>query len=360
MYASNNQILSYENLPSNMLVSQPQNIVSSYGMNNIRVDNKRMFSNEIVRECYNTHENLIQSEKEWGIEATSNILMTDPEVDGRWPNMVLFILHGCKLLSTGKLSFIYNFELDDAIRQRNIAKLTNLLKLEPADIWQEKTKNELLTLVEQEELTKTRNKEMIVVMNVVAEGKNMKAPYMDNFIVPCESSTKKHSTDNTVYTSCYRGVCVDEANKKRTNNIMSCNLGVCERITVMDEIDMPDMSPEIIMVQIPNYTHRNVETERLSVHQDLSQSNINTPKLISVDVNSVNTDKFSENELRCYDFNILIDALSLGEKIGGETRVVDPITNEIFPLDISDVLREKFQKEIKMYKFFINYINNLR
>lgn len=286
----------------------------------ISIDPRQIFIQEIVKECYDTHEILTNKEIEWAVQKTSLELLKDPESNGRWPLLVLFILHSCKNLQTGKLSFIYNFELDDAIKMRNEERLSKLLNLEPILRWQEKTKNDELDSDEQSELTEMRNKEMIVVMNVVAEGRNMKAPYIQKFLTNCCNDNKITKGDTSVYTSCYKGVCIQERNQKRHQRVLKeCKGDICERIDMKnhDEIIAPDLSPEVIMIQIP-------------------QEN-----------------SFYENELRCYDFNVILEALT-------QNPVIDPITKEELSSEIVDVLIDRYSKEIKMYKFYLNYLNNYR
>jgi len=302
-----------------VVVPQPVRVTGRIIRTNVVIDGKKTFSDEILKECYETHNELTKNDIEWAVRESSKVIVEDPEANGRWPDMVLYVLHMCKSLETGKLSFVYNFEIDDAIKRRDEAKLRRLIKINPNDIWQEKTKNDLLTQVEQAQLTEKRDKEMIVVMNVIAQGKNMRAPYMKKFITPCMQTVTKTPNNNTVYTDCYKGVCIEEANQSRRNKIMNnCNFDVCDRIdTTIVNVSSPDMSPDVIMVQIPT------------------------------------NDAFLKSETRCYEFNVILEALT-------ETIVYDPVTKDRIPDDIAEVLKDRYETEIKMYKFYMNYINNIR
>lgn len=284
----------------------------------VSIDSNQIFIQEITRECYETHDNLTKSEIEWAIKYTSIELLKDPEINGRWPLLVLFILHSCKNLTTGKLSLIYNFELDDAIKQRDSRRLSKLLNLDPFDRWQEKTRNTELTDKEQSELTKIRDKEMIIIINVVAEGRNMRAPYIQKFLISSPSCLINNNDNTTVYSSCYKGVCIQEMNQKRNEKIITkCKGDVCERIDeneFFNNLVSDDLNPEIIMINVSSPTN------------------------------------FVEKELRCYKYDSIIESLTYDE-------VMDPITKEKLSNDIVDMLKNKYKVDIKIYKFYLNYLN---
>lgn len=253
----------------------------------ITVDSKDMFCKQIVEECYSTHDNLTSKEQEWGIINTCQYLLTDSEIEGQWPKLVLFILHTCKLTKTGKYSFIYNFELDNSIKQRNINKLYQLLNLSQEDRWKEKINNDLLSANEKNKLSIIRNKEMTAILNLVSEGRTMEFPYLSGFMTPCNNNL-----NTTLFSDCYKGICIEEI-------------------------------------------HEHVDTE---------------PTVLMIPFNKKSLNGNIIKEIRCYDFDILMEALS-------SDNVSDPFTNEIFTPELERMLKNRYDIEIKLYKAFLRYLD---
>ena len=298
----------------------------------INTDWYSLFSNQILKEIYNTHGNLNRADIEWAYMNSSNIVIIDPEINNNWPDLVLLILHGCKELNTGKLSFIYNFELDDAIKRRDFNKLQRLIKLPSNQLWLEKVNNTELSNDQQNELTSIRDTEMLAVMSVVNQGRNLKPPYINNFITVCNEDTiSKNNT--TIYSNCYKGVCIEQANTNKTKTLINnCKDGICNN---------PNINNGILDQNINN--RYNIDKNNVYV----------SPDVIMVNVPVVAEINYLEVETRCYEFEVMLEMVSI------ESDVIDPYRKDKIPNDIVDILRDKYNKEIKLYRYFKQYRDNL-
>nr|QBK90120.1 MAG: uncharacterized protein LCPAC102_00300 [Pithovirus LCPAC102] len=290
----------------------------------IYINDKRVFYNEIIRECYESHNiELSNDDIEWATNITTDYILDDYNLDTGYSNkLILFILYGFKQLQTGKLAFIYNYELDDSIKNKDTNKLKILLNIPATDRWQEVTKNSSLNTNELNELYQIRNIEMITLINVISEGKNLTGPiYITNnpkslldmdihknirretqlggFIKACDRDNKIYEYNNiTLYESCLEGVCIEQ-----NNNIKNTMLN-------------------------------------------------NKTSIIIMPIDTKNNNSFSGGEIQCYQYNTLIYILSVDNTINSDNKI--KLNN-----NIKNILSHRYATDIKIYKYYIKYKNTL-
>ena len=281
----------------------------------VTVETKGKLCLDIVKECYETHENLSENDIEWAVAITCNVLLSPYNLDVPWISMQLFILYVCKNIYVASLSYIYNMEIDDAILNRNESKLINLLNLNENDRWQEVTKNGDLTTLERNNLNERTSMEKMAILNLLSEATSeplyitndpktlldiekddMQTNYFSGLLKPCDINKRNIRINNnyTLYETCLEGICI-EKNKN---------------------IDLPD-------------------------------------KTLIIEDNDRKSSVFSAGEKRCYSRDELLKSLSI-------EPTVDPRTNGPYSTDIERKLRERYDTEIKIYKFYLSYMEKTR
>lgn len=270
----------------------------------ISIDNKRIFCRDIIIESYETHDQLNIDDINWAAPITCEELLKGYQLNMPWDSLIYFLLYATKILMTGSSAYIYNFELDDAIKSRNINKLLSLINLPIVDRWQEVTKNNSLTEAERESLRQKSYLETVALTNLVTIGQNTPTyihtdrrsmMYQNNL-----SESKRYLTDHsrvcdttpihkaglTIYESCLEGVCVEY--NRLTN----------QKVSLQNDI-----------VLLP-----------------------------------------TKSSFNCYEKEVLFKALII-------EPTVDPITNQPFPLEVERELRDRYALELKLYKFYLGYLN---
>lgn len=273
----------------------------------ISIDNKRIFCRDIITELYETHDQLTIEDINWAIPITCEELLKTYQLNSTWDSLIYFLLYATKILLTGSSAYIYNYELDDAIKLRNVNKLLSLINLPIVDRWQEVTKNISLIETEREKLMQQNYLETVALTNLVSIGQNTPTYiYSDRrSIMPQNnlSESKRYLTDHpkicnvapihrnglTIYQSCLEGVCIEY------NKLTNQNVSLQNNIVLFPE-----------------------------------KSNIN-----------------------CYEKDVLFKAL-LTEP------TVDPITKQPFSLEIEKELRNQYNTELKLYKFYLDYLQITR
>ena len=282
----------------------------------VTVETKQKICLDIVKECYETHESLNMNDIEWATAITCNILLDQYRLDEPWISMQLFILYVCKSIYVGSLSYIYNTEIDDAILNRNERKLSNLINLDEIDRWQEVTKNADLTRIERNVINERINMEKMAILNMLSEIKNSREPLYITNDPKSVMNIEKEEVEMNFLSGLLKPCDVNKRNVKINNYTLyeTCLEGIC--IEKNRNIELPDRT--IIMD----------DTERKS---------------------SV----FSAGEKRCYTRDELLKSLSI-------EPTVDPRTNGPYSTEIERKLRERYATEIKIYKFYLSYMENTR
>lgn len=125
------------------------------------------------------------------------------------------------------MAYIYNYELDDAIKKGNINKLLGLINIPIIDRWQEVTKNNSLTEEETQRLMQKNYLERIALTNLVTIGQNTPTyihsdrrsmiyqnnlsenrRYLTKFSRICDI-TPDHRAGMTIYETCLKEVCIE-------------------------------------------------------------------------------------------------------------------------------------------------------
>ena len=293
----------FENFDNENIIMPPK---SSFRVGNtvITVDSKYMFCRAIISECLLTYD-LSDMDYAWGIDNIVPIVMDDPSIEYRWDKLLLFILHGCRQVRVGLLSFVYRYEIKNAIKTKSIDKLVKLLNLIESERWPEKTYNDRLTNAEINNLDIMKNKEVAALSNLISEGRTMNPPYLDGFIV-CSTDPLATTNNNNLFTQCYNNICFKDTSDLPSNDNM---------VNVM-------------------------EVGRMN-----GERTDEVPTCIFLDDTSQNTDNI--NNTRCYSLEDILELLT---------------TNNIGELDIFKTeekelqLRSYLYTEIKLYHGYLNYI----
>mgnify|MGYP001417504521 CR=1 FL=1 len=277
----------------------------------ISIDNKRIFCRDIITELYETHDQLTLEDINWAIPITCEELLKGYQLNTAWDSLIYFLLYATKTLMTGSSAYIYNYELDDAITSKNINKLLILINLPIIDRWQEVTKSMSLTEEERQQLMQKSYLERVALINLVTIGQNTPTyihtdrrsmMYQNNF-----SESKRYLTDHSRV--CDTSPITSPIHKAGMTIYESCLEGVC-------------------------IEYNRLTNQKISLQNDIvllpNKSNFN-----------------------CYERDVLFKALLV-------EPTVDPITKQPFPLEVEKELRDRYKVELKLYKFYLDYLRKTR
>nr|QBK89886.1 MAG: uncharacterized protein LCPAC101_01690 [Pithovirus LCPAC101] len=312
----------------------------------ITIDSKYMFCRSILSECLSTYD-LDDIDYIWGIDNIIPLIMEDPNIDKSWgvpsrntpliasmelpwPKLLLFILHGCRQLNVGLLSFVYRYEIKNAIKNKDLYQLDILLNLAENDRWPEKVHNILLTDAEINKLDIMKNKEVAALSNLISEGRTMNPPYLDGFVVcPTDPLTTQN---NNLFSQCYNDICF----KSTSASEISSNTVSNDTIVVARD-DMEGSDNVMLDTNIFTFNNNNITDE---------SSFGSTPTCMFFG----NTCQNEENNTRCYSLEEILEILSTNNY---SSQII------FGTKDQESQLRLCLSTEIKLYQGYLDYMRLL-
>lgn len=217
-----------------------------------------------------------------------------------------FLLHSYKFSNTGRFTLTFNYNLDIYIKIRNKEKIELLANMSENDAFIELYDNPLLTEIEKITISNIYRREYLSILNTIEYAIATDIPL--NSIFPSNLNNLNNININdfinnenkSLYSKCYDGICYYELEK---NGNIDDIIGGCE---------------------IPMLTY-----------------------ISDIDIQDNNT----LNKVYCFDLMELIEMIANNYKI-------NKFTNKIFNPRVYDMIKQKYNKEINMYKKYLSIVSS--
>ena len=254
-----------------------------------------IFCQRLLTEVLSTHEALNDEDIVFAVDLGCQAQgLTNIQILGN------FVTHSCQLTNTGRFSLSFNYALDQAIKSRNGDRFIALATSPSQNIWLEVYDNAELTSDERKIILDMYNRELVVFLNILEQG----STEAGSLVLPCDRIKECHPTDinnqgkTCLYSNCYRDVCLAESK--------------VFQIPESGRLALPDQSDQIPgTVMVP----------------DIREGFLRV--------------------VHCFDFITLIRSLST-------VPIINPITEKPFSPEGLRLLLSRYEKEIKMYRRYLN------
>lgn len=293
----------------------------------IVISNRMIICTKVMKESYSTHPNLELDEISAATLISCQEIMKDYVNDDEFVKRLSELaVHISKLTTTGKFTLIFNTELDSAIK--NLFEeyplgdssydldpdlvLRALIRSPEDRYWIEVNNNPNLSLNDIELIKKTRDQELLSMINAVSEAMNMNLLDLNNETIMgnvCDNKVSSKSANPS-------------AKSAHSNLYSKCSNDVCIR-TERKSGDIFDMTSQ----QIP------------------STVIIPTPSNYLGEGHKITTSQ-------CLDLMTLIWGLAMHPPI-------NPMTGERFNEHVENSLIGRYNKEIRMYKRYLEFYNDI-
>jgi hypothetical protein len=108
-------------------------------------------------------------------------------------NHIEFIVHLSKNLNIGKLSLIFNYNIDEHIKNNTLSDF--LKNITDNDIWQEVYNNNILSISDKNELYNLKNYDILIFKNIFENSITFKYPYNKYILLGNDSYYKLYEND---------------------------------------------------------------------------------------------------------------------------------------------------------------------
>ena len=255
------------------------------------IDKNYAICKKAVTDALSTNRNYNKDD----IDFAGNIVCTG--ADDR-ANLINFLHHTYLLSATGRFSFLYNDVVYSTILKRNGQGLINLVNISPESMFPELFSNTLLTDQERAVIKETSDREYRAIYDALAESYNRND--VTNILytaLPCKNQNLDLSEGN-LYEQCYANVCKQTI---RGDQSKTCDISV-----LSGSCDIP--------------------------------TNINV--LLGIDP------EIELPTVQCMSYMTLIKLLSTDGSLDG-TLLANINNNNLI------LLKKRYDKEIKMYKYYV-------
>nr|QBK90849.1 MAG: uncharacterized protein LCPAC201_01500 [Pithovirus LCPAC201] len=269
------------------------------------ISKRPVFCRELIGECLTTHDALNSDDIKFALQLNCDLLSDQ--------QLAIIIVHLCKTTDIGKFSLLYNYNIDMAIKSRDLSWLMRLLQVDDQmafpELYRQKS---VFTIKEQDAIYRTHTREYNAAFQLVKTGDKITPPYSQYLIKSCPVYQK--DTSKVLSSSFHDGV-VKSDGRTKVSLYQTCLEGVC----------IAEKTP----------------------------SNINFTSLSTDDTDMIMVPSRESNGLakvQCFNIIDLTKAVSTDP-------AVNPTTGKPFDLAVLQMIRNRLAKEIKLYRYFLANVN---
>ncbi len=269
------------------------------------ISRRPVFCKELIGECLTTHNDLNPEDIKFALQLNCNNFSDQ--------QLAIIIVHLCKITDIGKFSLLYNYNIDKAIKSRDLSWLMRLLQVDHQMAFPEFYQQRLgFTVKEQTAIHRAHTREYNAAFQLVKTGDKITPPYSQYLIKPCPVYQKDSSK---VLSSSFHDGVVKGDGRTKVSMYQTCLEGVC----------------------IAEKTHSNINFTSLS-------SDNSDMVMLPIKESS------GMIKVQCFNLIDLTKAVSIDPAI-------NPTTSLKFDPVVLRMIRKRLAKEIKMYRYFLSERN---